>query len=36
LIAALASEVGGLVWSLDRDFERMEKLEMISLYALPH
>jgi len=36
LIAALASEVGGLVWSLDKDFERMKRLEMISLYALPH
>ena len=36
LIASMASEIGGLVWSLDKDFERMERLEMISLYQLPH
>jgi predicted nucleic acid-binding protein len=36
LIAALASEVGGLVWSLDKDFERMERLGLVSLYSLPH
>ncbi|MEO7156667.1 MAG: PIN domain-containing protein [Vicinamibacterales bacterium] len=36
LIAAMAAEIGGLVWSLDKNFERMEKLEMVSLYALPH
>ena len=33
LIAALAEEIGGLVWSLDKDFERMEKLRMVRLYA---
>lgn len=32
LIAALASERGALVWSLDRDFERMERLKFVSLY----
>ena len=36
LIASLAVEIGGLVWSLDKDFERMERLGMISLYQLPH
>jgi predicted nucleic acid-binding protein len=35
LIASLASEIGGLVWSLDKDFERMEKLGFISLYDPP-
>jgi predicted nucleic acid-binding protein len=33
LIAALAEEIGGLVWSLDRDFERMEHLEIVHLYS---
>lgn len=36
LIASLAVEIGGLVWSLDKDFERMERLKLVSLYALPH
>jgi predicted nucleic acid-binding protein len=36
LIASLAEEIGGLVWSLDKDFERMERLELVSLYSLPH
>jgi predicted nucleic acid-binding protein len=36
LIASLAEEIGGLVWSLDKDFERMERLKIVSLYALPH
>lgn len=35
LIAALAAEIGGLVWSLDTDFERMEQLGIVSLYAPP-
>lgn len=36
LIASLAVEIGGLVWSLDKDFERMERLKIVSLYSLPH
>lgn len=35
LIAALTSDVGGLVWSLDCDFERMERLGIISRYLPP-
>lgn len=33
LIASLAEEIGALVWSLDGDFERMEQLEIVRLYA---
>lgn len=32
LIASLAHDVDSLVWSLDRDFERMERLKFVSLY----
>jgi predicted nucleic acid-binding protein len=32
LIAALAHELTGLVWSLDRDFERMSDLGFVRLY----
>lgn len=35
LIASLAADIGGLVWSLNKDFERMERLELVSLYAPP-
>ena len=32
-VGILASEAGALVWSLDKDFERMEKLELVQLYG---
>lgn len=35
LVASSAAEIGGLVWSLDKAFERMEKLGFISLYEPP-
>jgi len=33
LIAALASEIGGIVWSLDEDFAELERLAAISRYT---
>ena len=33
VIAALANELGGLVWSLDADFARMESLGLVGCYA---
>ena len=32
MIAALAREAGALIWSLDSDFERMEKLKLVDRY----
>ena len=33
LIAVLAADASALVWSLDRDFERLEKLTLVRLYG---
>jgi predicted nucleic acid-binding protein len=33
LIAAVAAEIGALVWSFDADFERMQKLKLIERYT---
>jgi predicted nucleic acid-binding protein len=35
LIAALARDIGALVWSLDADFVRMSRVGMIDLYEPP-
>jgi predicted nucleic acid-binding protein len=32
LIGALTTEIGGLVWSLDEDFAKMEKLKFVHRY----
>jgi predicted nucleic acid-binding protein len=32
LIAALADELGALVWTLDKDFQRLERLQLVRLY----
>ena len=32
LIGALASELGALVWSLDADFDRMERLALVQVF----
>lgn len=32
LIAGLAHEIGALVWSLDEDFERLERLGLVQRY----
>ena len=33
IVGILASEAGALVWSLDKDFQRMEKLKLVQLYG---
>jgi len=35
LIAGLAAEIGGLVWSRDADFARMESLDLVGCYSPP-
>jgi predicted nucleic acid-binding protein len=35
LIAALANELGALVWSLDSDFARMSSLRFVQVYEAP-
>ncbi len=35
LIGVLAADIGGLVWSIDSDFDRMEQLQMVGLFAGP-
>lgn len=35
LIAAVAAENQGAIWSLDHDFRRMEKLGFVGCHALP-
>ena len=32
LIAILAADAGALVWSLDRDFERLARMKLVQLY----
>ena len=32
VIGALTAEMGGLVWSLDEDFEQMERLKFVQRY----
>jgi predicted nucleic acid-binding protein len=33
IVGILAADVGALVWSLDKDFERMAKLKLVQLYG---
>jgi predicted nucleic acid-binding protein len=33
IVGILAAEAGALVWSLDEDFERLEKLQLVQLYG---
>ena len=33
LIGVLASEAGALIWSLDQDFQRLERLTLVNLYG---
>jgi predicted nucleic acid-binding protein len=32
VIAALTAEIGGLVWSLDKDFDQLERLKFVRRY----
>jgi len=33
IVGILAADISALVWSLDKDFERMKKLKLIQLYG---
>lgn len=33
IVGILASDVDALIWSLDKDFERLEKLKLVRLYG---
>ena len=33
LIGILAAEAGALIWSIDQDFQRLERLKLVQLYA---
>ncbi len=33
LIARLADQIGGLVWSLDSDFDRLARLKLVRMYS---
>lgn len=33
LIAAMAHDLGALVWTLDKDFDRLESLELVRLFS---
>ena len=33
LIARLADEIGALVWSIDKDFERIGRLKLLQLFG---
>lgn len=35
LIGVLAADIGGLVWSLDGDFARMERLKLVDCFTGP-
>ncbi len=34
LIAAVTTEIGGLVWSLDEDFTRLKRLKLVDSYEI--
>jgi predicted nucleic acid-binding protein len=33
IVGILAADVDALIWSLDKDFERLEKLKLVRLYG---
>ena len=36
IIGVLAADIGGLVWSLDGDFDRMARLQLVDLFVGPN